>query len=174
MHKNKRNTCSHHLENILLEKLLLVEGGMLHPTAWKILWWEITSSAELGRSCSQRLLVIGVIPSFIASQRNNYLSSSEKTSILRWVSTPQFCSVSYMSLRILYLYYKDAIQDGDSDRLLVCWKYLLPIFIVSDWRNYSLEVSRMLYSYFILSPRQKHQLLWSWFTGLWCAWPARP
>ena len=72
-----------------------------------------------------------------------------------------------MSLGIFYLNYKDVIREGDGDRLLVCWKYLLPIFKVSDRRNYSLEVLRMLYSYyFILSPRQKHQLLWSRFVNV--------
>lgn len=72
-----------------------------------------------------------------------------------------------MSLGMLYLNYKDVIREGDGDRLLVCWKYLLPIFKVSDRRNYSLEVLRMLYSYyFILSPRQKHQLLWSRFVNV--------
>ena len=72
-----------------------------------------------------------------------------------------------MSLGIFYLNYKDAVREGDGDRLLVCWKYLLPIFKVSDRRNYSLEVLRMLYSYhFTLSPRQKHQLLWSRFINV--------
>lgn len=72
-----------------------------------------------------------------------------------------------MSLGIFYLNYKDAIREGDGSRVLVCWKFLLPIFKVSDRRNYSLEVLRMLYSYYyILSPRQKHQLLWSRFVNV--------
>lgn len=72
-----------------------------------------------------------------------------------------------MSLGIFYLNCKDAIREGDGDRLLVCWKYLLPIFKAADRRNYSLEVFKMLYSYyFTLSPRQKHQLLWSRFVNV--------
>ena len=72
-----------------------------------------------------------------------------------------------MSLGIFYLNYKDAIQEGDGDRVLLCWKYLLPISKVSDRRNYSLEALRMLYSYhFSLSPCLKHQLLWSRFVNV--------
>ena len=72
-----------------------------------------------------------------------------------------------MSLGIFYLNYKDAVREGDGERVLLCWKYLLPIFKVTDRRNYSLEVLRMLYSFhFTLSPRQKHQLLWSWFVNV--------
>lgn len=86
--------------------------------------------------------------------------SSSKDGILNYAN-------EIMSLGILYLNYKDAIRHGDGNRLLVCWKYLLPIFRVSDRRNYSLDVLRMLYSYyFILSPRQKHQLLWSRFVNV--------
>ena len=76
-------------------------------------------------------------------------------------------AIEVMSLGIFYLNYKDTVREGDGDRVLVCWKYLLPLFKVSDRRNYSLEVLRMLYSYyFTMSPRQKHQLLWSRFVNV--------
>ena len=76
-------------------------------------------------------------------------------------------AIEVMSLGIFYLNYKDAVREGDGDRVLICWKYLLPLFKVSDRRNYSLEVLRMLYSYyFTMSPRQKHQLLWSRFVNV--------
>lgn len=41
-----------------------------------------------------------------------------------------------MSLGIFYLNFKDAIREGDGERVLVCWKFLLPLFKVSDRRNY--------------------------------------
>ena len=67
-----------------------------------------------------------------------------------------------MSLDIFYMNFKDAIREGDGDRILMCWKYLLHLFRVSNRRNYSFEVFSMLYSYYyILSPRQSQQLLWS-------------
>lgn len=72
-----------------------------------------------------------------------------------------------MSLGVFFLNYKDAIREGDGERLLVLWKYLLPLFKVSDRRNYSIEVLRMLYSYyFTLSMHEKQQLLWSRFINV--------
>ena len=87
------------------------------------------------------------------------------------ISSSNDCVLNYanevMSLGMLYPNYKNATRFGDGDRLIVCWKFLLPIFKVSDRRNYSLEVLRMLYSYyFIMSPRQKYQLLWSRFVNV--------
>ena len=86
--------------------------------------------------------------------------SSSKDGVLNYAN-------EVMSLGMFYLNYKDVIKHADGDRLIVCWKYLLPIFKASDRRNYSLEVLRMLYSYyFVLSPRQKHQLVWSRFVNV--------
>lgn len=69
-----------------------------------------------------------------------------------------------MTLGILYLNYKDAIKEGDGERVLTIWKYLLPIFRLSERRNYSVEVLLTLYNYyFVFSPRQAKQLLWSRF-----------
>ena len=70
-----------------------------------------------------------------------------------------------ISLGLFYFNYKDAIKEGDGERVKTCWKYLLPIFKASDKRNYSGEVLRMLYSY-TLSPRQAQQLLYSRFVNV--------
>ena len=37
-----------------------------------------------------------------------------------------------ISLGLFYFSYKDAVQEGDGDRVKTCWKYLLPIFKASD------------------------------------------
>lgn len=69
-----------------------------------------------------------------------------------------------MSLGIFYLNYKDTIKHGDGGRVLTTWKYLLPIFKAGDRRNYSVEVLLTLYNcYFVYSPCQAKQLLWSRF-----------
>lgn len=72
-----------------------------------------------------------------------------------------------MSLGIFYINFKDAIREGSGERVLLCWKYLFPLFRVTNRRNYTCEVFSMLYSYyFTLSPRQAHQLLWSRFVNI--------
>lgn len=58
---------------------------------------------------------------------------------------------------VLYLEYRDTIKEGDGNRLLGCWKYLLPIFKAS---TYYTEVFKALYDhYFTLPSRQVHQQL---------------
>lgn len=71
-----------------------------------------------------------------------------------------------MGLGMLYLNYKDAIKEGDGPRVLNIWKYLLPIFKVSNRRNYSIEVLLTLYNcHFVYTPRQTKQLVWSRFVN---------
>lgn len=65
-----------------------------------------------------------------------------------------------------YLELCDAIKEGDGQRLLRCWRYLLPIFKSSNRRNYSVEVLNMLCQYeYDLPPRQAQELIWSRFVS---------
>ena len=60
--------------------------------------------------------------------------------------------------------YSDAIREGDGDRVLRCWRYLLAIFKSSGRKNYSIEALNMLYQYkYQFTPRQSAELLWSRF-----------
>ncbi len=66
------------------------------------------------------------------------------------------------SLGTFYLQYADAIQEGDGERVLRCWRYLLLIFKSSGRKNYSIEALRMLNQYYHEStPRQSAQLIWA-------------
>ena len=70
-----------------------------------------------------------------------------------------------LSLGCFYLEYSDAICEGDGDRVLRCWKYLLPIFKSSGRKNYYIEALNMLYQYeYGLTPRQSAELLWNRFS----------
>ena len=72
-----------------------------------------------------------------------------------------------LNLGLFYLEYADAVKEGDGNRVLRCWHYLLPLFKASGRVNYSLEVLYTLYQlHFSLSPRQVHQLLWSRFVNV--------
>ena len=78
----------------------------------------------------------------------------------------QMYAKELMTLGMFYLNYRDAIREGDGSRILTTWKYLLPIFRVSDRRNYSLEVLLSLYKYYyVFSERQASQFLWSRFVN---------
>lgn len=71
-----------------------------------------------------------------------------------------------LSLGLFYMEYKDAISEGDGNRVLRCWHYLLPLFTVTGRTNYSLEALYMLYQFhFDLTSRQAQQAIWSRFVN---------
>jgi L1 cell adhesion molecule like protein len=69
-----------------------------------------------------------------------------------------------LSLGVFYWEYSDSIREGDGERLLCCWRYMLPIFVNTGRRNYSIEALRLLYQHeYQFTPRQATQLLYSRF-----------
>ncbi len=67
-----------------------------------------------------------------------------------------------LSLSLLWHGFHDAIREGDGDRILRYWKFLLLIFKCSKKFNYAKEAVILLLQYFyIFSERQREQLLWS-------------
>ena len=75
-------------------------------------------------------------------------------------------SKNLMSIGCFYLLFKDAIKEGDGKRVLNYYRYLLPIFINSGRRNYSIEALNLLCQYnYDLPPLQAQQLLWSRFVN---------
>lgn len=67
-----------------------------------------------------------------------------------------------LTLGLLWLGFYDSIKEGDGDRMLRCWRFLLIVFKSTNHPNYAKEAVNLLmqYSYFF-SDRQKAQLLWS-------------
>ena len=71
------------------------------------------------------------------------------------------------SLGCFYMEYSDAIREGDGNRVLRCWRYLLPMFVSSGRKNYALESLNLLVQHdFTLSPRQAAELIWSRFVNI--------
>ena len=72
-----------------------------------------------------------------------------------------------LSIGCFYLEFIDAIREGDGDRVLMCWRYLLPIFKGAGRTNYSTEVLTMLCQYeFKFTPRMSQELIWSRFVNV--------
>ena len=70
-------------------------------------------------------------------------------------------AIQIISMGCFYMEYSDAIREGDGERILRCWRYLLPIFWNSGRTNYANEVLNMLFQHdFSLSPRHATDLLW--------------
>ena len=75
-----------------------------------------------------------------------------------------------LGLGLFYLEYSDAIREGDGERVLRCWRYMLPMFVSSGRKNYAIEAFNLLLQHdFSLPPRQAAELIWGRFintTGL--------
>lgn len=71
-----------------------------------------------------------------------------------------------MSLGLFFLDLKDAVREGDGDRVLLQWKYLLLLFKSSGRTNYSIEALTFLTQYYmLLPPNLAEQLKWSKFVN---------
>lgn len=53
-------------------------------------------------------------------------------------------SMHLLTIHCLYFEMRDAIKEGDGDRVLQCWKYLLPVFRNSGRKNYTIEAFHLL------------------------------
>ena len=69
-----------------------------------------------------------------------------------------------LTMGLLLLEFKDAVREGDGDRVLRCWKYLFLYFRATGHTNYCLEALNLLsHYYYLLPPRYAEQLKWSRF-----------
>ena len=44
-----------------------------------------------------------------------------------------------LSIGMFYMYFRDAIKEGDGSRVVRCWRYMLPMFYFSSRKNYANE-----------------------------------
>ena len=66
------------------------------------------------------------------------------------------------SLGLFLMEFIDGIHEGDGNRILRCWKYMLMLYKSSNKTKYSIEAFNLLAQYhFIFSDRLRDQLLWS-------------
>lgn len=67
-----------------------------------------------------------------------------------------------LTLGLLYMEFVDAIHEGDGNRILRCWRYLLLVFKSTGKRKYSIQAGTLLLQYhYLFTERMKAQLIWS-------------
>ena len=67
-----------------------------------------------------------------------------------------------LGLGLLLMEFADSVREGDGDRIMRCWKFLLPLFKSTGRTNYSIEAVTLLAQYhYLFSPRMAAQLAWS-------------
>ena len=74
-------------------------------------------------------------------------------------------ATGFLSVGLIWYGFHDAIKEGDGDRVLRYWKFLLLIFKATKCQNYSKEAVNLLLQVQILSPRLIAQLKWSRFVN---------
>ena len=71
-------------------------------------------------------------------------------------------SLQVLTLGLVWHGFNDAIKEGDGDRIITYWKFLLVIFKAGRRHNYCKEAINFLLQYhFLLSRRLAEQLKWS-------------
>ena len=71
-----------------------------------------------------------------------------------------------LTVGCLYVEMRDAIKEGDGERVLQCWRYLLPLFHNSGRKNYTIEAFTLLYQHdYSLPPKLAEELIWSRFVN---------
>ena len=71
-------------------------------------------------------------------------------------------AIELLSLGLLWHGFHDAIREGDGERILRYWKFLLVLFKSTNHRNYAKEAVNLLFQYYYkFSERERAQLLWS-------------
>ena len=115
----------------------------------------IMAASETILSCANIDSISALADSILASYVNLQLGSTASS-----CSDGVFvyaCDV--LSMGLLWMGFHDAIREGDGDRMMTYWKFLLPIFKVSGRRNYTIEALNIqLQRHFLLSERKLHNL----------------
>ena len=75
-------------------------------------------------------------------------------------------SVQLLSMGMFYLYFRDAIKEGDGERVLRCWWYMLPMFFSAGRKNYAKEALLFLSQQALLPGRVANQMVWSRFVNI--------
>ena len=68
----------------------------------------------------------------------------------------------FLTIGMIWMGFHEAIRQGDVERVMVYWKFFLPLFRILKSKNYSIEaVDIQLQLHHHLSQREAAQLVWS-------------
>ena len=70
-------------------------------------------------------------------------------------------AVDVLSMCLIWHAFRDAVMEGDGDRIIRYWKLLAVIFRQEKHYNYSNEAVNLVMQTLLLSPRQVSELKWS-------------
>ena len=127
--------------------LLVVLHGYIIAGATKLMKDEPTTCCEVAKSIVRKWIKITV--------------STDKPSVPpNCKGTDYGYAVDLMSLGLLWHGFHDAVREGDGDRIMRYWRFLMPVFNQCGRRNYASEAFKLLTQLIVLSPRQVAELKW--------------
>ena len=119
----------------------------------------VTYAGKLQQASQHRQLAElakGIMDTYISIPNMSDKRSPDST------DTVYLYATEIITLGLLWHGFHDAIKEGDGDRILRYWKFLLVAFKATGHRNYAKEAVNLLYQYYYVFPeRKKQQLLWS-------------
>ena len=77
------------------------------------------------------------------------------------ISSGTSYATDLITLGLLWHGFHDSVKEGDGDRIMLYWKFLLPIFQQTNHYNYAGEAFNFLAQTLYLSPRKCAELKWS-------------
>lgn len=88
-------------------------------------------------------------------------TTSNNPTAIPQASGANLYAMDLVTLGLLWHGFHDAIREGDGNRILMYWKFLLPVFKEENHNNYAKEAFNLLLQSNILSPRKLSELKWS-------------
>lgn len=70
-------------------------------------------------------------------------------------------AVDVLTMELFWYGFRDAIREGDGNRIILYWKFLLPIFRQEKHYNYANEAFLFIAQTLLLSPRQICDIKWN-------------
>ena len=169
--KNDMNACEDFFEVVVVRHVIASAMELLGMSSIDDLpSFTITQSPEdvWMKDNSERKAIVMEVASSIVDQNvdlsTKFVESQTQISTSACSDSVYAYSCETLSLGLLFMEFKDAIREGDSDRVLLVWKYLFLLFKASGRRNYSIEAFTLISQYhLILPPRLAEQIKWSRF-----------
>ena len=143
-----------------------LEGSPLPSLVSPDLWMEDDSVRQSTLMKIASAIVdqhVDLVTKFVDTSEPN----SSTSSVHHTHSTVYDYTQEVISLGLLYLNFKDAVKEGDGERVVRMWKYFLLLFRATRHTNYAMEALMLLMQCFvILPPNLAEQLKWCRFVNV--------
>jgi len=119
------------------------------------------TSVDLAKKLAAEWVKCFIPASYSDNGQEQSTQSDQPTSSLSEYSSGRSYAIELISLGLIWHGFHDSVKEGDGDRILLYWKFLLPIFKQTNHYNYAAEGFNLLSQVLILSPRKVAELKWS-------------